>query len=138
MAMNADFMNYASWSLTHFDSVAIHPVGVSLLASVARLVQVPWSIFAVMMLWVSTIYLVESLRFILRYSARLVLALLLLMLPDYFTMLSLFGSETALAIASNVALGAVIRLVSIVQPDNLGRSTAALGFALVLWTLSRT
>lgn len=138
MAMNADFMNYASWSLTHFDSVAIHPVGVSLLASVARLLQVPWSIFAVMMLWVSTIYLVESLQCILGYSARLVLAMLLLILPDYFTMLSLFGSETALAIASNVALGAVIRLVSIVQPDNLGRSTAALGFALVLWTLSRT
>lgn len=137
-AFKADYMNYASWSLSLFDSIPVHPIGVSLLACLARQLAIPWSVFVLSILWISTVYLTEALQFAVQYQFRVLLALLVLILPDYFTMLSLFGSEIALAIAVHWTLGAVIRLIAWDPTQHFVRTVIAMGAGLTLWTISRT
>lgn len=139
MAMNADFMNYASWSLTLTNAVPVHPVGVSLMAAVSRFLGVPWSVFALMLLWLSIVYLVEGLRrFVPSTGMRCVLLLLFLLSPDYLTALSLFGSETALAVATCVMLGALVRMIDLKMSLDWHRNSLFFCGGLLVWTVSRT
>lgn len=139
MAMNADFLNYASWSLTLTSAVPVHPVGVSLMAAVSRFLGIPWSVFALTVLWVSIVYLVEGLRkFVPSTGMRCGLLLLFLLSPDYLTALSLFGSETALAIATCVMLGALVRMMDLKMSTQCCWNALFFCGGLLVWTVSRT